>query len=44
MEYIFPKDFLWGTATAAAQIEGAAQKDGKAVAVYLKRAFSIRLL
>ncbi len=25
----FPPDFLWGTATAAAQIEGAAHEDGK---------------
>ena len=34
MEYIFPKDFLWGTATAAAQIEGAAQKDGKGLSIW----------
>ena len=27
MACIFPKDFLWGVATSAAQIEGAAQKD-----------------
>ena len=25
----FPKDFLWGGATSAAQIEGAYQTDGK---------------
>jgi len=25
----FPKDFVWGSATAAAQIEGAAHEDGK---------------
>lgn len=25
----FPKDFLWGTATAAYQIEGAWNKNGK---------------
>ena len=25
----FPKDFLWGTATASYQVEGAFDKDGK---------------
>lgn len=34
MEYIFPKNFLWGTATAAAQIEGAAQRDGKGLSIW----------
>ena len=34
MEYIYPKNFLWGTATAAAQIEGAAQRDGKGLSIW----------
>ena len=25
----FPQDFIWGSATAAAQIEGAAHEEGK---------------
>ncbi|MFQ7177310.1 MAG: family 1 glycosylhydrolase, partial [Streptococcus salivarius] len=29
MTYIFPKDFLWGGATAANQFEGAYNLDGK---------------
>lgn len=29
MKYEFPKDFLWGVATASAQVEGAAFEDGK---------------
>ena len=29
MAYNFPKNFLWGSATAAAQIEGASHLDGK---------------
>lgn len=28
-QYQFPKDFWWGSATSATQIEGAANKDGK---------------
>ncbi len=30
----FPRNFLWGTATAAAQIEGAAQLDGKGPSIW----------
>ena len=29
MAFIFPKDFLWGTAASSGQIEGAAFEDGK---------------
>lgn len=31
---IFPKDFIWGTATAAYQIEGAYNQDGKGLSVW----------
>lgn len=34
MNRIFPKDFLWGVATAAAQIEGAALKDGRGLSIW----------
>ncbi|MFI5835793.1 GH1 family beta-glucosidase [Micromonospora sp. NPDC051300] len=30
----FPPDFVWGTATAAYQIEGAAQDDGRAASIW----------
>ena len=32
----FPKDFLWGSATAAYQIEGAYQEGGKGISVWDK--------
>ena len=35
----FPKDFLWGTATAAYQIEGAWNKNGKD---FLSGIFSVK--
>ena len=30
----FRKDFLWGTATAAYQVEGAAYEDGKGLSIW----------
>ena len=32
--YVFPKNFLWGAATAAYQIEGAAAEDGRGPSVW----------
>ncbi|GAA1917245.1 GH1 family beta-glucosidase [Streptomyces sodiiphilus] len=33
-ERVFPQDFLWGTATAAYQIEGAADTDGRTPSIW----------
>ena len=34
MSHAFPSDFLWGTATASYQIEGAASVDGRGVSIW----------
>ncbi|MEM9007719.1 MAG: family 1 glycosylhydrolase, partial [Cyanobacteria bacterium P01_F01_bin.86] len=34
MTYTFPPNFQWGVATAAYQIEGAAQADGRQPSVW----------
>jgi beta-glucosidase len=33
-EYTFPRDFLWGTATASYQVEGAAREDGRSESIW----------
>lgn len=33
-ESVFPKDFLWGAASAAAQVEGAWNADGKSPSIW----------
>ena len=30
----FPKDFMWGAATASYQIEGAAKEDGRGASIW----------
>ncbi len=32
--YQFPKDFLWGVATVAAQVEGAVAEDGRGPSIW----------
>lgn len=34
MRYEFPENFMWGTATAAAQVEGAAFEDGRGASIW----------
>lgn len=34
MKTLFPKDFIWGTATSSCQIEGADREDGKVYSVW----------
>src|SRR5689334_8575052 len=34
MDYSFPKDFLWGAATASYQIEGAATEGGRGASIW----------
>ncbi|RLJ01024.1 MAG: hypothetical protein DRP06_00500 [Candidatus Aenigmatarchaeota archaeon] len=36
MRHIFPKDFEWGIAASAYQIEGAWKEDGKGISVWEK--------
>src|SRR5215471_13352874 len=39
--YQFPKDFLWGSATAAYQVEGAWKADGKGESVWDRYAHTV---
>ena len=34
MKYQFPEDFLWGVATAAAQMEGGAAEGGRGPSIW----------
>ena len=40
----FPKDFLWGASSAAYQIEGAANEDGKGINILMKKGIHIKIL
>nr|AGS52483.1 beta-glucosidase [uncultured bacterium contig00207] len=33
-KYVFPKDFVWGTATASYQVEGAVREDGRGECIW----------
>ena len=33
-EMVFPGDFIWGTATAAYQVEGAVTEDGRGPSIW----------
>lgn len=34
MAFLFPENFIWGAATAAAQVEGAASEDGRGLSIW----------